>query len=104
MSTMSGYPTLMIKTSKSIYRGYRFPAEVIEHAVWLYFRFPLSLRMIEDLLAGARDHHQPRDRAVLGGGIRTDLRQQNPPASASIRRLHGDWRCGRRSGSFASDL
>ena len=41
----------MIKTSKSIYRGYRFPAEVIEHAVWLYFRFPLSLRMVEDLLA-----------------------------------------------------
>ena len=51
MSTMSGYPTLMIRTSKSIYRGYRFPAEVIEHAVWLYFRFPLSLRMVEDLLA-----------------------------------------------------
>ncbi len=51
MSTMSGYPTLMIKTSKSIYHGYRFPAEVIEHAVWLYFRFPLSLRMVEDLLA-----------------------------------------------------
>jgi putative transposase len=41
----------MIKTSKSIYRGYRFPAEVIEHAVWLYFRFPLSLRMVEDILA-----------------------------------------------------
>jgi len=29
MATMSGYPTLMIKTSKSIYRGYRFPAEVM---------------------------------------------------------------------------
>src|SRR5208337_841050 len=28
------------------------PAEVIAHAVWLYFRFPLSLRMVEDLLAG----------------------------------------------------
>ena len=31
--------------------GDRFPAEVIAHAVWLYFRFPLSLRMVEDLLA-----------------------------------------------------
>lgn len=41
----------MMTTSKSIYRGYRFPAEVIEQAVWLYFRFPLSLRMVEDLLA-----------------------------------------------------
>ena len=28
-------------------------AEVIAHAVWLYFRFPLSLRMVEDLLAAS---------------------------------------------------
>jgi putative transposase len=28
-----------------MYRGYRFPAEVISYAVWLYFRFPLSLRI-----------------------------------------------------------
>ncbi|MDI7865357.1 IS6 family transposase, partial [Rhizobiaceae bacterium n13] len=28
-----------------------FPTEVIAHAVWLYLRFPLSLRMVEDLLA-----------------------------------------------------
>jgi transposase-like protein len=41
----------MITSAKSIYRGYRFPAEVIQQAVWLYFRFPLSLRMVEDLLA-----------------------------------------------------
>jgi putative transposase len=31
--------------------GHRFPAEVIGHAVWLYFRFPLVLRMVEELLA-----------------------------------------------------
>src|SRR4051794_8451889 len=35
----------------SRYAGYRFPAEVISHAVWLYFRFPLSLRMVEEMLA-----------------------------------------------------
>jgi len=33
------------------YRRHRFPAELIAHAVWLYYRFPLSLRDIEDLLA-----------------------------------------------------
>ena len=33
------------------YAGHRFPAEIISHAVWLYFRFPLSLRMVEELLA-----------------------------------------------------
>src|SRR5215208_5213489 len=37
--------------AKSPYAGYRFPAEIISHAVWLYFRFPLSLRMVEEMLA-----------------------------------------------------
>ena len=32
-------------------RRHRFPADVIAHVVWLYFRFPLSLRIVEDLLA-----------------------------------------------------
>lgn len=34
-----------------LYRRQMFPAEVIAHAVWLYLRFPLSLRMVEDMLA-----------------------------------------------------
>lgn len=34
-----------------LYRRHRFPGEVIAHAVWLYFRFPLSLRRVEDMLA-----------------------------------------------------
>jgi putative transposase len=33
------------------YAGHRFPPEVISHAVWLYFRFPLGLRMVEEMLA-----------------------------------------------------
>ena len=33
------------------YRGYRFPAEIISHAVWLYHRFCSSFRDVEDLLA-----------------------------------------------------
>ena len=33
------------------YAGYRFPAEIISHAVWLYFRFPLSLQMVDEPLA-----------------------------------------------------
>jgi putative transposase len=41
----------MSEVRSSLYRGHRFPAAVIAHAVWLYFRFPLSLRMVEDLLA-----------------------------------------------------
>ncbi|NSY72663.1 IS6 family transposase [Agrobacterium tumefaciens] len=33
------------------FRRHRFPAEIIAHAVWLYYRFPLSFRDVEDLLA-----------------------------------------------------
>src|SRR5205814_1013139 len=37
--------------SKISYRGFRFPPQIIQYAVWLYFRFTLSLRDVEDLLA-----------------------------------------------------
>jgi len=33
------------------YKGYRFPPEIISHAVWLYFRFSLSFRDVEERLA-----------------------------------------------------
>ena len=33
------------------YHGYRFPPEIISHAVWLYHRFCMSFRDVEDLLA-----------------------------------------------------
>jgi hypothetical protein len=36
---------------KISYRGYRFPPEIIRQAIWLYLRFTLSLRDVEDLLA-----------------------------------------------------
>jgi hypothetical protein len=32
------------------YKGFRFPAEIIAHTVWLYHRFPLSFRDVEELL------------------------------------------------------
>ncbi|GBQ94811.1 transposase [Acetobacter nitrogenifigens DSM 23921 = NBRC 105050] len=32
------------------YKRHRFPREIIGHAVWLYFRFPLSFRLIEEML------------------------------------------------------
>src|SRR5213080_3787723 len=41
----------MTSAAKSPYAACRFPGEVISHAVWLYFRFPLSLRMVEEMLA-----------------------------------------------------
>jgi putative transposase len=32
------------------YRGFRFPAEIISHCVWLYHRFPLSFREVEEMM------------------------------------------------------
>jgi transposase-like protein len=40
-----------MKTNLTTYKRHRFPPEIIKHAVWLYFRFNLSHRDIEDLLA-----------------------------------------------------
>ena len=40
-----------MNTQTPSYRGYRFPPEIISHAVWLYPRFCLSFRDVEDLLA-----------------------------------------------------
>ena len=36
---------------KTSYVRHRFPPVIIQHAVWLYFRFPLSFRDVEELLA-----------------------------------------------------
>ena len=41
----------MTSSTKSLYGGHRFPPELISYTVWLYFRFPLSLRMVEEMLA-----------------------------------------------------
>src|SRR5215217_6002840 len=42
---------LGMTSSPNPYRGFRFPAEIIEHAVWLYHCFSLSLRDVELILA-----------------------------------------------------
>jgi putative transposase len=41
----------MMTVAHPRYAGHRFPAEIISHAIWLYFRFPLGLRMVEEMLA-----------------------------------------------------
>ena len=46
-----GYLRWMTTPRNPLYAGYRYPTELISYAVWLYFRFPLSLRMVEEMLA-----------------------------------------------------
>ena len=35
----------------NMYSGFRYPSEIISHAVWLYFRFALSFRDVEEMLS-----------------------------------------------------
>ena len=49
MTTASAAPAAPCRDP--LYRGYRFPAEIISYAVWLYYRFALSHRDVEELLA-----------------------------------------------------
>jgi len=39
-----------VKIATPSYKGHRYPVEIIDHCVWLYFRFPLSFREIEELM------------------------------------------------------
>jgi len=39
-----------MRASFASYKRHRFPRELIAHAVWLYFRFPLSFRLVEEML------------------------------------------------------
>jgi len=50
--------------NSQIYRCFRFPPELISHVVWLYFRFALSFRDIEELMAS---------RGIIGRGVETAL-------------------------------
>jgi putative transposase len=40
-----------MNSPRSPYRGYRFPPEIISYCVWLYFRFSVSYRDIEELMS-----------------------------------------------------
>ena len=64
------------------YAGYRFPPEIIQHAIWLYLRFTLSFRDVEELLAerGIDVSHETIRRwvAVFGPVIAGRLRAMWP--------------------------
>jgi putative transposase len=67
------------------YRRHRFPASIIQHAVWLYLRFTLSYRDVEELLAerGIDVSYETVRRWVLKFGplIARRLRQRRPQPS-----------------------
>jgi putative transposase len=65
----------------NIYKRYRFPPEIIQYAVWLYYRFNLSHRDIEDLLA-------ERGIVVSHEAIRLWCNKFGPLFSRRLKRRH----------------
>ena len=75
---------------KSRYRRHRYPPEIISNAIWLYYRFSLSFRDIEDLLA-------ERGIIVSYESIRRWCLKFDPGYQRSPKRREGqlgdDWYC-----------
>ena len=71
-----------MKTNTNNYHGYRFPHEIISHGVWLYHRFSLSFRDVEELLA-------KRGIAVTYETIRQWCRKFGPEYARRLKRRQG---------------
>src|SRR4051794_14968796 len=69
---------------RSRYVGHRFPPEIISYAIWLYFRFPLSLRMVEEMRAArgiTASHETIRQWALKFGQVfANQIRRRLPQA------------------------
>ena len=78
-----------MRMTKISYAGYRFPPEIIHQSIWLYLRFTLSLRDVEDLLA-------ERGVAVSYETVRRWVNHFGPMIAADLRkrrlRPHTTWR------------
>jgi putative transposase len=71
-----------MKTTSNKYHSHRFPTEVISHGVWLYYRFSLSLRDVEELLA-------KRGITVTHETIRQWCRKFGPEYARKLKRHQG---------------
>ncbi len=65
----------------NIYKRHRFPPSIIQYAVWLYYRFNLSIRDVEDLLA-------ERNITVSYESIRLWINKFGPEFTRRLRRKH----------------
>jgi len=64
------------------FKRHRFPPDVIRHAIWLYFRFTLSIRDVEELLAR-------RGIEVSREAVRCWVNKFGPLIAANLRRRRG---------------
>jgi len=81
---MAFVDSYVMNTSRNMYKRYRFPVEIIQYAVWVYYRFNLSHRDVEDLLA---------ERGVLVSyeSIRLWCNKFGPKYARRLKRRHQGW-------------
>jgi hypothetical protein len=65
-------------TPPNPYAHHRFPAEIISHGVWLYVRFCLSYRDVEELLFARGDHRDLRSHPQVGYEVRATICESAP--------------------------
>ena len=71
-----------MKTTSNKYHGHRFPTAIISHGVWSYYRFSLSMRDVEELLA-------KRGITVTHETIRQWCREFGPDYARKLKRRQG---------------
>ena len=101
-------------TATPSYKGHRYPVEIINHCVWLYFRFPLSFREVEELMLvrGVAVSYETIRRwcAKFGQDYADQLRRRRPRPGDKWHldevfvedQRHGCGTCGARSTSTAT--
>jgi transposase-like protein len=90
--------TRLVGTAAPSYKGFRFPVEIISHYVWLYHRFPLSLREVEEMMLarGVTVSHETirqwtgKFGQAYANGLRR--RRARPVTSGTLTSVHHDQR------------
>ena len=72
--------------ASSSYKGHRYPGEIIAHCVWLYHRFPLSFREVEELMLARGVVVSYETIRALVRQVRAGLRQPAAPPPTPPRR------------------
>ena len=71
---------MVVTAASSLYKGHRYPPEIIAHCVWLYHRFPLSFREVEELMLQRGVVGQLRNHPAVVREVRAGLGQPAAPA------------------------
>ena len=77
---------LPMRTSVSLYHRHRFPVEIISYCVWLYFRFALGFRDVEEILAmrGVALTYETVRECQVGGAVDETVQVSGPRAAFSL--------------------